>query len=324
MKIGIISYQYGLSEPFIRCLKQELRVSDVMMCQRVADVAVCHENVAGIRGVASEEALMKEADGVIVLGHDKRRFADILQVLQLEKPLLCDPWLGTRETEAWNLLADVDASDALLIPAFPMRLSPVVANLKEIIASGKLGDIVAVHGVSNTGVTVDFSGGQLAGDGAFANMTRHLVDTILWLLQSKVKSVFCATTNVLNQGTINESAGSVQLVFENGVVAGMASIGSEMIPDTDDRSFSLSVVGTLGTSDICAYGQHVEERTKARTAELHYGDEPMVLMAEEFLRLVAGEDVRRLQLPRLRDCIEAERVLQAACRSVKTGTLVNL
>ncbi|MFD1675539.1 hypothetical protein [Alicyclobacillus fodiniaquatilis] len=313
MKIGILSYQHGPSEALIRCLKQDLGVTDVMIWQRGSDGAA--------HGESTVETFINEVDGVIVLGHDECRFADVLQVLQLGKPLLCEPVIDMVDKDTRSLLAEADKDEVLLIPAFPMRMSPVVGNLKDTIESGRLGEIVGVHGVSNTGVTT-FWGEQVADENAFIRTTMHLVDTILWLLQSDVKSVYGATTNLLTQEKASNRVGSVQMVFDNGVIAGLASISPEAPPDTDDRNFSLSVVGTLGTCDMRAYGQRVEERTKARTTILRYGDEPMVLLISEFLRLVAGEDATSLQLPRFRDCARVGRVMQAIGRSTKTSTLV--
>lgn len=127
-----------------------------------------------------------DVDAVVIASHDSTHAELVLAAVNAGKPVLCEKPLAPTAEEA---AAVVDAEQAigrdLIGLGFMRRFDPSYTDLKAVVASGELGEILVSHCVSRT--VEAYPGGDSAS--TVTNAAIHELDIVPWLFDSPITSV---------------------------------------------------------------------------------------------------------------------------------------
>jgi predicted dehydrogenase len=206
----------------------------------------------------------------------------------VEKP----PALTGAETE--ELVATAEENERVLMPGHLLLYHPGVARLKELIASGELGEILYVYGNRQ-------NLGQIRKDeNALWSLGVHDLSVILHLLQEEPAEAWARGESFLTEGV--EDVVFCYLRFPSGKIAHMhlswldphkmrriTVVGRDKMAVFDDMELDrkLTVYDKGPVERAATYGEWV-----TRTGDIYSpkipNAEPLRLECEHFLQLVAG------------------------------------
>jgi predicted dehydrogenase len=283
----------------------------------------------GIGFFPTEAALLGERlDGVIIasVNSEHRRLTEL--AARAGTPVLCEKPLATRLEDARAMVAACAAANVRLMTAFPMRFSPVLREVERAIATGRLGELVALEGV-NTGEMPDhvrswFVDPTLAGGGAIIDHVVHLADVYRWLLGSEVVEVYAVANRILQRRYAGvETGGLLSLRFANGVFATIDCSWSKPPSYPTWGGLSLEAVGSGGVITADAFGQRLTlyGGPDAGVVWTAWGTDTNRAMLAEFVAAIRED--REPTVTGL-DGLRALEIVDAAYRSIQTGEPIRL
>ena len=135
-------------------------------------------------GLALIEA--DDVDAVVIASHDSTHAELVLAAVKAGKPVLCEKPLAPTAAEARTVVdAEMASGRSLIGLGFMRRFDPSYTELKAVVASGELGDVLVSHCVSRT--VEAYPGGDSAS--TVTNAAIHELDIVPWLLDAPVTSV---------------------------------------------------------------------------------------------------------------------------------------
>jgi myo-inositol 2-dehydrogenase / D-chiro-inositol 1-dehydrogenase len=127
-----------------------------------------------------------DVDAVVIASHDSTHADLALAAVASLKPVLCEKPLAPTAQEARVVVDAEQATGRKLIGlGFMRRFDPSYTDLKAVVASGELGDILVSHCVSRT--VEAYPGGDSAS--TVTNAAIHELDIVPWLLDSPIVEV---------------------------------------------------------------------------------------------------------------------------------------
>ncbi|MBI3168575.1 MAG: Gfo/Idh/MocA family oxidoreductase [Chloroflexi bacterium] len=214
-----------------------------------------------------------------------------VKALRTGKHVLCEKPFASNAKEALDMAAAAKESGRVLSEAFAYRYHPLTARMKEVLASGELGQIENIEArfcfllpvPSNIRFRYDLGGGALMDAGCYPlSLTRYLMGAEPEVLSAKAKQF---KPNV-------DSRMEAELKFPNGV---RARILCDMLSPRLFDSF-LHVKGEKGELKVFSpFQPHVFHRMTLRTSKTRWSG------------TVKGDDIYALQL-------------QAFVQAVRSGT----
>ncbi|MBI2333440.1 MAG: Gfo/Idh/MocA family oxidoreductase [Chloroflexi bacterium] len=214
-----------------------------------------------------------------------------VKALRAGKHVLCEKPFASNAREALDMAAAAKESGRVLSEAFAYRYHPLTARMKEVLASGELGQIENIEArfcfllpvPSNIRFRYDLGGGALMDAGCYPlSLTRYLMGAEPEVLSAKAKQF---KPNV-------DSRMEAELKFPNGV---RARILCDMLSPRLFDSF-LHVKGEKGELKVFSpFQPHVFHRMTLRTSKTRWSG------------TVKGDDIYALQL-------------QAFVQAVRSGT----
>lgn len=197
--------------------------------------------------VASLRDAIDTADAVAICSENSRH-ADLVEIAAgAGKPILCEKPIAATLEQADRIVAAVAASGVMFMQSFPKRLDPVSQELKETIASGRLGRVhfVRIRHGHYYGLSGDFrdrwyADPVLGGGGALLDEGIHAADLLCWLF-GMPKDVVATTTSALG-GLRVEDGASALYTYADGMTAEITASFLFAAADT-----SIEVYGTHGT-----------------------------------------------------------------------------
>ena len=231
-----------------------------------------------------------------------------------EKPIV------TNTEHARELVTLAARKKRVLAIAFQAPVTPEFAYAANIIRRGELGPLQIV----NTFVAQDWfrpmvgtwrqdpkhsGGGQLYDSGA------HMLNSMMWLVDSPVKRVFAIVDNCGTKVDIN---GTVSVLFENGCLGSVACVANTTLPIDS----GLTLYGTKGTIKTGIWGESLEhyDATGQRVRYPFVPYEPLTPQ-RNFVDAILGHD--ELRCPGRFGILLAE-LMDAVYESVATGLPVDV
>ncbi|WP_026534287.1 Gfo/Idh/MocA family oxidoreductase [Arthrobacter sp. H14] len=131
-----------------------------------------------------------DVDAVLIASHDSTHAELILESFEAGKPVLCEKPLAPSVEEGRRVVkADEEiiaaTGTSLLSLGFMRRSDPGYVELKDALASGRVGDAVLVHCVSRNSASAPGA----TSESAVRNSAVHELDIIPWLLESPITEV---------------------------------------------------------------------------------------------------------------------------------------
>lgn len=283
----------------------------------------------GIPFLETESGLLAtEPDGVVIesVNSEHRRLTELAAAAGVD--VLCEKPLATRIDDAAAMVNACAEAKVRLMTAFPMRFSPVLAQLARAMRGGALGELVCLEGV-NTGEMPDVHAGWfadpvLAGGGAMMDHVVHLADVYRWLLGVEVGEVYAVANRILHEHHAGvETGGLLSLRFENGVFATIDCSWSKPRGYPTWGGLSIEAVGTAGVITANAFRQHLVLYGGPGAGESwpFWGSDANVAMLGEFVAAIREE--REPAVTGV-DGLRALEVVDAAYRSVESGEPVSV
>jgi predicted dehydrogenase len=229
MKIGIMSFAHHHADAYI----QNLRLLPGVEILGVADIdAVRGQSYA--RGSGSRyfpsyaDLLEAKPDGVIICSENNqhRRLVEMAAACRVH--VLCEKPIATTIEDARLEVAACERAGVLFMTAFPMRFSPALLEIKSRLEAGDFGSVYCFNTTNQGELPTKhrqwFADPVLAGGGAIADHTVHLVDIMRWFMQDEIATVYAQSNRIFHANEVEVETGALEMItFKRG---GFASIDS--------------------------------------------------------------------------------------------------
>ena len=163
---------------------EAVRASGVAEVVAVADPAV--DELDGLRSLGSlGELLGADLDGIVIATPSALHAEQALTALERGLHVFCQKPLGRTAAETARVVRAARDADRLLGVDLSYRFVEAAARVRELVASGRLGEVRAVELAFHNAYGPDkpwFYDRELAGGGCLIDLGTHLVDLALWSL----------------------------------------------------------------------------------------------------------------------------------------------
>ena len=330
--IGRTHIRHALAEP-------EVRLAAII------DPSPAAKTLAGELGVPwhpgfADLVAVDKPDGVIFATPNQMHVENGLEAIAAGVPVLVEKPLADDVASAAKLVAAADAAGVALLVGHHRRHNPMVAKAKEIIASGRLGRIIAVHGFFWLMKPDDYfepAWRRAKGAGPVLTNLIHDVDLLRHLV-GDVESVQAFSSNIVRGHAVEETA-VVLLRFVSG------ALGTFNVSDTvvapwsweqttgENRAYpqadqnAVHIGGTHGSLAIprlevwsnAGKRSWFEPLRAERTHAL--GDDPLRRQMQQFVRVIRGEEP---PLVPGSEGLETLRVIEAVASAARTGQMIRV
>ena len=201
------------------------------------------------RYYTSVDALLQdsEIEAVYIASPVKFHKEQVIAAAKAGKHVLCEKPIAVQLPDSEAAFAACEAQGVLSAAGFMMRYHSLHRKMRELIASGKLGQIVSCRAQMNCWFP-DIPGNwrqqlRSTGGGALMDMGIHCIDLLEYILDNRCQSVMAMCDTKTFQYDIEDSA-NVLLKFQNGAVAYVDT--NYNIPD-DAVTCRLEIMGTKGS-----------------------------------------------------------------------------
>jgi len=156
MNIGVIGYGFRISGMVQILMNLEMGVNLVSVCDvnhEAVKETLRQQNFAvdSIRFYTEADDMLnqEQLDGVIIGTRCSEHASLAVKVLKRGLPLFLEKPVATKMEDLLMLKAEYEKSTSEVIVSFPLRLSPIVETVKEIVDSDKIGRIEHVQAWNN-------------------------------------------------------------------------------------------------------------------------------------------------------------------------------
>lgn len=325
------------------------RKSETCALSAVVDpspAALTLANQAGVPHYTSIEALLAadRPDGLILATPNPLHLPQALQCIEAGLPILLEKPVATTVAEGEQLVRAVEDTGARVLMGHHRAHSPIMATAKALIASGKLGKLVAVMGSAMffkpDSYFADTPWRHEAGGGPILINMIHEVHNLRLLCGEMV--AVQAFASQATRGFAVEDTVAINMRFASG------ALGTFILSDTaaSARSWEQTsqenkayasyadedcyvICGTFGslsvpTMRLKTYGR-AEDRSWWKPFDVSMVDvtrsDPLALQLEHFGAVVRGEAP---PLVTVRDGVANLRVTEAIALAARTGQLIEL
>jgi predicted dehydrogenase len=322
MKIGIFSCEHMHSHGYAQALQQIEGVEIVGIAEKTESAGKAFAEKYKLNFFSDyDEFLRQDMDAVIITSANVRHAELTEMAAKAGKHILVEKPIATTLEDARHMIEVCDKYHVKLMISFPVRYEPSIVRAKEIIDSGRLGDIVSIagtnHGKMPGGWFIDKA---LSGGGAVMDHTVHVADIMHWILKSDIRDVYCKMGTKIYDIPV-EDCGLLSMEFENGVYATLDASWDrpEAFPTWGD--VTMEIIGTKGCINVDAWKQrgNLYSNTMKYSAFAGWGDDSNFLMIKDFIRCVR-EDLPS-PIPG-EDGLFALKVALMAYKSAETGKKV--
>ncbi len=324
MRIGIMSFAHLHAEGYAQNLRRIPGVELIGFSDTDPERGRRFSHEYGLRWFWTHEDLLAEQpDAVVITSENATRRPLVEMAAAAGAHVLSEKPIATSVADAIAMKKATDAAGVLFMTAFPMRFSPAVASLREMIRSGELGRVLAVVGVNHSENPKHhrawFAQKELAGGGAVMDHSVHLADLYRWIFATEINDVYARVANPFDPEVDVDTAGLLLLRLADGTPASIDASWSRPAHYPRWGHLKMEVVGEKGAVLLDAFAGHLHvwRRQAGRPYEwLGYHPDPNQGMMEAFVHSVAE---KREPPVCWRDGFEAMRVALAAYESAAKG-----
>lgn len=324
MKVGMISFAHGHAHSYARALK----ALDGVILAGIADPdpergQKCAQMYDTTYYADIHDLLATDIEAVVIASENALHHEHVIAAAQAGKHILCEKPLAVNSALAQEMI-DVCADHGVILQtAFPVRFNSPVAEAKQIVASGKLGDIIGIKG-TNRGTNPGgwFVKKELSGGGAVIDHTVHVVDLMRWFTGAEVTEVYAEIGHDMINNYGIDDCGIITMQFDNGMFATLDCSWSRNPSFPTWGDVTMEIIGTEGTLSVNAFGQKVNVYNEDHGAKWHaWGDNMDFGLIEDFI-----DAVRHKREPSITglDGMRAVEVAEAAYRSAQQKAPVKL
>lgn len=294
MRIGLASFAHVHAAGYAALLSRrrgiELVAADPDDPRRGAELA----ERLGVRMLPSYADLLAECTAVVVCTENSRHRPVVEQAARAGVHVLCEKPIATTLPDARAMIEACRSAGVALMIAYPVRFSPLYAQLKEAVQAGRIGTVLACTGTNNGRIPIDarawFADPELAGGGSLMDHTVHVADLLLDLLPQAPQTVYAQTNAVLHADRVSvETGGLVLLTYPDGTLATIDCSWSRPATYPTWGGLTLEVAGDEGTVSADVFGEAIHGWGPDGEIWRSYGADLDARMLEHFLSVVRGE-----------------------------------
>lgn len=319
LRIAIISFEHMHAYSYAAAL-QHLEGAELVAIadsdhQRLDELK---ERFSFVSGFYSDYIHMldhAEIDAVIITTNNRDHLPVALESAKRRKHVLCEKPLAPTVEDSQKIIDAAKDAGVTLMTAFPVRFSPSIARLRELVQSGQLGKVIGAstsnHGSMPGGWFVEK---ELSGGGAVIDHTVHVVDVLRWVLDDEVESVHAEFAKLLHPELKVEDVGQLLMKFRKGTVVSLDTSWSRPKSYSIWGDVKIDIKGTEANVSVNCFPQQIHhyDDSAMRHSGYNAGEDLDLLMIEEFLAAVKQ---KREPLVTGEDGLRAVQVAQAAYRS---------
>lgn len=208
-------------------------------------VAVCDTNyqrLEEVRGIYPEietydniDHLLEESDinGVIVSANNNQHKELVIKAAKAGMNIICEKPAAMNVRDFDEMMEAVDQAGVTFTVHQQRRFDKDFQTIKKCYEEGKLGDVYTIKSslYGYNGNMHDWHVYKAEGGGMLYDWGVHLIDQILYMMESPLKAVFADIRNVINKEV--DDYFNILLRFENGVTAEI-ELGTYYLSDQTD------------------------------------------------------------------------------------------
>ncbi|MCK4323922.1 MAG: Gfo/Idh/MocA family oxidoreductase [Armatimonadetes bacterium] len=323
-RIGMISFAHIHAFSYLNVL---LSMPDIELVGIADDDAERGRQVAAEAGLPyldSEEALLEEADGVIVTTENVRHREMVLRAAQADVDVMCEKPLATTMADGREMISACREAGVQLMAAFPCRFAPAFVEARQMIETGQLGRILAIN-ATNRGRNPGgwFVQPELSGGGTALDHTVHIVDLMRVVTGQEPATVYAELDTVYNPELEVEDCGLLSIEFGDGCIAALDCSWSRPPHYPVWGDATMTIIGERGNVAVDLFREHLDyyNNDDQSYTWAAYGESPDHSLISAFVHSVrSGEPVPATG----EDGLRAVEVALAAYESVEQGGPVSL
>ncbi|WP_227379444.1 Gfo/Idh/MocA family protein [Haladaptatus halobius] len=324
VSIGICSTAHANAEVYAALLSKLPEVDLIGISEQTTDRARKQANAIGTSAMSHRE-LMQAAEGIVICSTTAAHDELIDLALQQNVAILVEKPLATSLAKAKSIQDKCDESDVVTGMAMPLRYSLPMKRLKEQYEAGTIGELIAVSGINRGRMPGGwFVDPELAGGGAVADHTDHIVDIVRWITGEEVQEVYAETDTRFYDIPV-EDVNLLSMTLSNGASFVLDGSWSTPQKNTFWGDASVELVGTKSTLSADCFGYqytHVKDTGHGKHNEsIYWGADPNNALLRNFVTSIRGESTPATSLE---DAVQTAAVIAAAYESVDRGEPVNV
>lgn len=335
--------------------KHELKIRDTKGARLIAVCDIRPERMedASTEGVlkftdADELLKLEEIDTVIISIENHKHKDMVIRAAKAGKNIICEKPVGLNVQELDEMEAVTKENDVIFTVHQQRRYDRDYRTIKEVFDRGDLGDIYTIQSklCGFNGNMHDWHVYKKYGGGMLYDWGVHLIDQILWMVPSKLTSVYAEIRSVINVEV--DDYFKIILKFENQITAEI-ELGTYLLEDKpnwfEHHWFMGGNKGSVYTDGFAPQGAVVKttrlltntpgETTMTfagptrsfgalpegvvYTEELPQVDTEQIMFYDNYMKARAGEEELLVKIPEVRRGL---RVMQAAWESSNTNQVV--
>lgn len=218
IKVGIIGHGF-MGHEHETMLTQMDEIQVVGITDR--DPAQLEDVKEGIIRYPSVEELLAnpEIQVVLIVANNNQHLDLVTKAAKAGKDIICEKPAAMSVAELDEMVKVVSECGVKFTIHHQRRFDPDFRTIKEIYDQGTLGDVYTIKNqlYGFNGNMHDWHVYISEGGGMLFDWGVHLIDQVLWMINSKITSVYATVKNVINFEV--DDFFNIQLRFENGVQA---------------------------------------------------------------------------------------------------------
>jgi predicted dehydrogenase len=294
LRIGILSFAHGHANSYASAL----RALDEVDLVGVYDNDEGRGNAAATRFsttfyAEAESLLAQRLDGVIICSENALHAPLVHLATEHTRNILCEKPLATTIADGRAIVDLCRTKGVRLQTAFPVRFSPPIRHLKQMLDRHELGQVYAVkctnHGSMPGGW---FQDAQLAGGGAVMDHTVHVIDLLRWFWATEVDEVYAEIgTALLHPDAPIDDAGMLSFRLANGVYGTLDTSWSRPASYPTWGDVKIEVVAERGVVTVNTFRQQLSVSSDAwgKTRWIDWGSSMDDALIADFIEMIRSD-----------------------------------
>lgn len=191
-----------------------------------------------------------DIDVILIAANNNQHLELVKKSAKAGKDIICEKPAAMTVAEFDEMMKAVKENQVKFTVHHQRRFDPDFRKIKEVYDSKTLGDVYMIKNqlYGFNGNMHDWHVYISEGGGMLYDWGVHLLDQMLWMINSKIKSVYATVRNVINFEV--DDYFNIQLLFENGISAEV-ELGTYYLKDADNwYERHWFVCGNRGTSYV--------------------------------------------------------------------------
>jgi len=203
------------------------------------------------------DELLSKVDAVVVTTANVHHKEVTIKAANAKKHVMCEKPISVSMEDAQAMIDVCKKNNVKLMTAFPCRFSPAVMRAQQLVADGKLGDIIAIAGTNRGSMPGGwFVDKALSGGGAVMDHTVHVADLIRWFTGANFTEVYAEIDKKFHPELECDDCGTLSMKMEKNIICSLDpswSRNPKYYPTWGD--VTMRILGTKGAVNVDMFNQ---------------------------------------------------------------------